>query len=463
MSNLIVFRVIDNANGAPVGGAILRAANPEQGDWAATTNPCGDFVPPGPIAPGHYEIDIEASGFQTRRLPADLGGSGVVIIGLDRGTGAGSQGGQSIPMDPGNLPPIGSVERVHTDGPVFRRGDGSAWRWKFVSGFMLPKLFSTGRMAEAESFVNWARAVGANGIRVFLQHRFLDWPEIVPWITPVEDIRMFCDYLATRGLYVELTVLCDCQDTDSEGTPGFNQSREWQRDRLRQVYQAVSGCPNVFVEYANEPAYNGVDPVALGRDGITVPSAYGLYPVTGSEPNFPRLDYVGDHPERKDAWPSEAGKTGFYVFRQTNAIHITDEPMGCADERSGSRDNNPLNWEDAGGGIALSSGGGTFHGERGIFARAGTAIQTDCARRFFRAMDFIDPEAPTWDYAHDGLAAHPLEPTTQAGEVVSRISGDRAFAVASQPEDGWRAVPRNGWRIVRRLNDRGNILELSRS
>ena len=214
------------------------------------------------------------------------------------------------------------VERVVADGVMFRTASGTPWRWQLASMFTAARRFSQGEDLSAQ--VAWTKQVGANGWRVFLQHAFMDWdpPNGVHekhWITPLEKVRPLADYLARHGLYVEFTVLADSQEFGGDGGnryPALNQPFEWQRDRVRDVIKAVADAPNVFVEIVNEPPSNGVDPWrivdALGlqqKANRPVLMSSGDYRIVGNERNFRVLDFIGDHPDRDEDYPSEAGKT----------------------------------------------------------------------------------------------------------------------------------------------------------
>lgn len=381
-----------------------------------------------------------------------------------RSYGAGGRpGGPSVTLSP---------VRLKVAGPIFREvATDAPWRWKGLTAFKLPQRLLAGE--DVSEYIAWARSVGANTLRVFLQHRFLDWPEVRPYITPIENVRPFVDWCAEQGFYVELTVLCDTQED------GFNQTLDWQATRVQDVIRAVADAPNVFVEIKNEPSQNGylvheiIERLAL-QDPRNRPvlMASGEYPVTGQEPinttagdSVWVLDYIGDHPERKVEWPDEAGKTGEYVREQckkygiTNVAHVYDEPIRCGEDARDGQETSPQQYEDAGGGIGIRSAGGTFHSNNGVQSVSPGPVQDACARAYFGAMDRFPGDAPLGRYAHDGTSGHPLQVTSLAGEVADSIMPDGVtYTVASRVQPGWEARPLPG-RQLRYLNDRETQME----
>jgi hypothetical protein len=401
--------------------------------------------------------------------------------------------GIPIPADPaeagtGPLPPPGPGGPNSFTGPprplkreknIFTTLDGRPWRYKGVSAFKAPMRWERNDPQLTE-FVKWTRLVGANTWRVFLQHRFLSYPQLDPYFLPTEKVRPFVDFVKSQGLYVELTVLCDAQKRNpGDDLDGFDQSQEFRVNRVRDVLNAVRGADNVFVEIMNEPWFNGgIDSLRgiinslglLDKANRPVLMASGLYPDTGSESrdSLLILDYIGDHPPRKPTWPAETGKIGFYVYKQTGVAHLHDEPIRFGEPGQsveGKEETDPNNAEDGAAGMALASAGGTFHCNGGVQTVRPGPVQTECARRFFAAMDLIPGDAPTWAYEHDGTAGHPLKTIGReeiVGEVASRVESNVSFAVAAQPTSRWKPDAQSGWRIAQVLNARGNILKLEK-
>lgn len=379
------------------------------------------------------------------------------------------------PASPSVLP---VTERVHVDGPIFRTASGQPWRWCGASAFVLPMRWCNGE--DITPVLDELRALGVNTLRCFLQHKFMLWPDIVEWITPIDRVRPFVDFLGQQGFSVELTILCDCENDTGDGYVGFNQSHDWQVGRVRDVIAAVAGTPNVFVEIGNEPPSNGCDVVRIAQDldlfdpaNRPMPMAVGLYPITGNEPNFPVLDYVADHPERKRDWTVETGKTGDYVYRQTGRPWVADEwakfsnpdnPDGEATECDPVQ--SPRRAEEGGAGCALSGAGYTFHSVSGIHAVPLTPLEHECCARAMTAMALIPLDAATGDYTHDGMDNNPLEPVPKedrasVAEVAGRVQGDHGIEVGAMPTT-WNPIARDGWRIAERKLELGQLVFLER-
>lgn len=418
------------------------------------------------------------------KLDAILTKNGIPIPADPAETGTAGTGPTPVPGPGGPNSFTGPPQPLRREKNILvTTADGRPWRYKGVTAFKAPQRWDRGE--SLADFINWTRYVGANTWRVFLQHKFLSWPSIEPYIMPIEKVRPFVDFVRAQGFYVELTVLCDAQKRNpGDEADGFDQSQTVRVNRVRDVLNAVRGADNVFVEIMNEPPFNGgadslhdiIESLGLlDKANRPVLMATGQYPDTGSEPINVRssnsvwvLDYVGDHPPRKPTWPSETGKIGFYVYRQTGVAHIHDEPIRFGEPGQaveGGEENSPENAEDGAAGMALASAGGTFHCNGGVQTVRPGPRQTECAKRFFAAMDLIPGDAPTWSYEHDGTPGHPLVEVGReeiVGEVASRVTGNVSYAVAAQPTGRWKPEAYKGWRIAQVLNARGNILKLER-
>ncbi len=371
------------------------------------------------------------------------------------------------------------AERVHVDGPIFRTASGRPWRWCGASAFVLPMRWCNGE--DITPVLDELRALGVNTLRCFLQHKFMLWPEIVEWVTPIDRVRPFVDFLAQHGFDVELTILCDCENDTGDGYVGFNQSHDWQVARVRDVLAAVATAPNVFAEIGNEPPNNGCDVQRIAQDlGLfdatnrPVPMALGLYPITGHEPNFPVLDYVGDHPPREAmTWIDDMGKIGVNVLAQTGAAWVGDEVVkfSAADNPDGEADEHdpvesPRRAEEAYASMALAGAGATFHSVSGIHAQPLTPLEHECCARAMAAMALVPLDAALGEYTHDGLDSCPLEPVNDQSivrEVAGRwVPDGRCLLVADHPFDGWHPVARDGARITDRELELGQLVFLER-
>jgi hypothetical protein len=202
--------------------------------------------------------------------------------------------------------------------------------------------------------------------------------------------------------------------------------------------------------------------------------ALGLYPKTGHEPNFSRLDFIGDHPPREVlTWIDDMGKIGVNVCIQTDAAWVGDEVVkfSAADNPDGEADEHdpvesPRRAEEAYASMALAGAGATFHSVSGIHAQPLSALEHECARRAFAAMALIPTDSALAEYTHDGMANCPLEPVNNQAivrEVAGRNLPDgRSILVGAHPFDGWNPVARNDARITDRHGELGQIVFLER-
>jgi hypothetical protein len=375
------------------------------------------------------------------------------------------------------IPPVTS--RIRVDGPIFRTEDGQPWQWRGASAFVLPMRWCQGE--DVTPVLAELRALSVNTLRCFLQHKFMLWPDIIEWVTPIDRVRPFVDYLASQGFRVELTILADCEDDTGDGYHGFAQSHDWQVSRVRDVLAAMATAPNVFIEIGNEPPDNGCDVERIAQDlGLfdaanrPVPMALGLYPKTGHEPNFSRLDFIGDHPPREVlTWIDDMGKIGVNVYIQTGAAWVGDEVVkfSAADNPDGEADEHdpvesPRRAEEAYASMALAGAGATFHSVSGIHAQPLSALEHECARRAFAAMALIPTDAALGEYTHDGMGNCPLEPVNNQSivrEVAGRNLPDgRSILVGADPQPTWSPTAKPGARITDRKGELEQIVFLER-
>jgi len=187
---LIAFHVQDD-RGRPLSGALIHAKNLLHGDWAGVTNPCGDFL--ATLGPGRYDLSVTHPGFQTRTLPADLGDSGIVVIGLEPG---------SVRARTGLVRLAGRVF-IDDDGPWLAVGASLFWA---MWGYQHDR-------ARLEQHLAFLAARGVDYVRVFAvigprwTDRIVD-PGAPSWD---EDVAGLLDLAAAYALRVELTIW---QDTD---------------------------------------------------------------------------------------------------------------------------------------------------------------------------------------------------------------------------------------------------------
>lgn len=379
------------------------------------------------------------------------------------------------------------VQQRHVEGKVFYTADGKPWRWKLCTEFLAVRRWDRGE--DLSDLVTQTHDVGSNGWRVFLQ--WFNTPNPNDRFTPdtlsPTRIAEFCDWLQGQGLYVELTILTDCQV--------FGMSHQAQCDRVRAILAAVAGKPGVSVELGNEPMINGCDVERIARDlNLLIEANRPVLMATGNygiaelhqEATYVALDYAVDHPPRVWNWPAEAGKVGHFVydgwaagkhesgvpypewkgFTGQNVAIVIDEAMGAnEDSIPGRRDADPNNHADAGAAFGLGASGGTFHSQAGLSAEPWGPVQKECARRYFEAMDTFPADAFAGHYSHNETFTMPLEPAMDVTEVIVSLHGpgwNKAYSVATQPQDTYQPTPRDGWRIVSTSGWRNNYVVLER-
>jgi hypothetical protein len=441
-------------------------------------------------------LTVNANGFAPYSATINIPVRNVDLMMVPPGLGIRDDQMRLDPLVP-LAPPVVLPDELYVDGPIFRKKkDNTAWRYKLVSNFYAIQRWDRGE--DLSGWLAWTKQVGGNGWRVFCQFKLGNPSDPCPptQLSPAR-IAQFVDWAYQQGLYIELTVLTDTQ------AEGFNMSLADKVARVRDVLAAVAHKPNVFVEIMNEPFKNG-DGVkdicdALGlrtKSNRPCLMATGNYDIVGQEDTFFGLDYVGDHPERKDAWSGEAGKTGHFVydgwaaasaengkgwagFHGQNVAIISDEPIGAAEiPVPGRREANRNHWEEAGGGFGIGASGGCGHTDAGSGWDSVTSsaignrplqvpgpVQTQCITAFFAAMDFFPADTFAGQYTHDGLSNHPLvsvAPAPVAVEIAARICGGKAYAVAAMPTAAWAAVAVPGWTITKQAGWSNELVQLSR-
>lgn len=223
----IVFHVQD-PNAKPIAGAMLNATS-TAGPWLGMTDATGNFV--ANLTPAHYDITITADGFQTRVLPADLKDPGTVAIGLDWATSG--------------------LSRIHASRWDFLTENGTrhcligstelmlAWRFDLEGGDAIkPVLVQRSDCGFNNLRVLWQKDVGNTG------HS--------PWQMPLPKLRPFLALCAEYELYIQGTILADCQVV--------NPTESAQQQRVQTVRDATVGMTNLIEQLGNEYDKNGFDP-----------------------------------------------------------------------------------------------------------------------------------------------------------------------------------------------------------
>ena len=167
--------------------------------------------------------------------------------------------------------------RLRIEGRHFYDQNQKIWRWRGATQFLLFARYLNGENITPQ--LDWLVARGFNVLRVFgeVPSGFrADQVGITnyerPFARPDFEARLhaFFALLESRGLRCEYTVLTYWDASDV------------MRAHVQRVFDVAASHWNVFVEVANEPENNNIDPVAVmkGVNRRGVLSAYGLDPGT---------------------------------------------------------------------------------------------------------------------------------------------------------------------------------------
>jgi hypothetical protein len=274
--------------------------------------------------------------------------------------------------------------------------DGSRFRWRGVTGFMLNEQVAGGREAEAEAFLKWATQTGFNVVRVLVmlpKGWFTDRD-----FTPEEGLAALPRTLElARGadMYLEVTVLANTASLPAKADLGSYV------ERAGRICAAASNC--ALVEVANEfsRAAQRADvrdpgnlarlaarvpagiPTALGATAASSASLVAAAPVItinvdGAGERWSRLG-------RMQALGEESERTGRFVI--DNGSIRADEL-----EQPGERDNLPDVFFAQGALSRVFEVGSNFHFENGLRAKVPGSIQQECADAFIAGTRIVNDE-----------------------------------------------------------------------
>ena len=367
--------------------------------------------------------------------------------------------------------------RLEAKGGEFRRPDGTVFKWHGITAFTALSDWLAGNKTKLEKYADETQARGVNTWRVFAI-----W--VNTNLTPIGNdryyagVRELLTWARSRGLYVQLTALCDQVPGSSVlMTPA-------QRDaHVRELVAISRDVGNVFFEVSNEDWQNGdvADdwPPSVFEGVLAARSAVrdDQYPdAAGSI-----LQWTAHHTPRDQQWPRKAkelldvARLGFgggappfdRVWDPTRKPASATEPIRIAEGTS------PRQHADYFAVAELYGIGGNIHGG---FSTIDPSHQTDLQNCVFPTnpdhVAFIDQVGVVWRagipataaatgrYTRGGLndvPVHHEDRFTDAGEnlrgalrTFCMIEGDKATCVVVDPgRDHPGPVAINGWRIVR--------------
>ena len=350
--------------------------------------------------------------------------------------------------------------RLRIEGRHFVDEKQQIWQWRGATQFLLFARFLNGENITPQ--LDWLIARGFNVLRVFgeVPSGFgADRVGITNYERPFERpdfearLHAFFALLESRGLRCEYTVLT------------YWDAGDVMRAHVQRVFDVAASHWNVFVEIANEPENNSIDPVSVmkGVNRRGVLSAYGLDPgrhdVATWKTNVPMLDYGTTHDLNRDLEHSPTVTKSAMDMQNVFGIpFVNDEPIGAIDPGYKSfKQTGPDTWGGVNGGGArtvnrdvfisaaaiayMVSPGYTYHFQAGLEGRVPTAamtVQDGVALALRDVAKFIPANAPVGKF---------VEPALENGGVGVILENEQ-WVVAPRPPAGWSPKPLKGWRIA---------------
>jgi hypothetical protein len=331
-------------------------------------------------------------------------------------------------------PPAAVPQIVAGRDPIFRRTDGTPWRWKGVSAFKLLDRFARGE--DIGGFL--ASYKGFNVLRVWPYVEGAAWKGR-DWPTPpsVETTKAFLARVAKDGWLVELTLLTDDHPA-----------------RLAWAQTFVAGLAaaprptNLLIEIGNEPRTNKrIDTAALKAACDASGFLYASGDYEDSTKVFGR--YGVCHTGRSSDWPRRAHDLlEWYGGGGPNAKDDPPHPMPWVADEPGKLEDvgrDPEVWRAYFAACALFGAGATFHSQTGKYADLPTLEEALLAGIALAGLNDIPADVP--------LARSTYRRITEG----STDTGNRTYVVGNYmvrcqqhgttaPEPGW--TPLDLWGVV---------------
>ncbi len=339
-----------------------------------------------------------------------------------------------IPPDPIPVPP-GTVTKVHPDGHVWRKADGSAWRWKGVSAFQL-----CDRWLRAEDLTPFLNAYqGYNTLRVWSYVEGPNWTDPT-WNSPTADEAVaFVKEMNRLGWYVEWTLKTSSQTSRNAHA-------------LDEIHAfTAANLPGLFLEGANEPEVQNPDstfidcgPLKSALEASGYPYTNGCY-TEGAKRWWGT--YITCHTQRDAEWPRRSHDAYDLWVKPADApagaqaVHapcILDEPAKTQDVSG----DHVSDWKAYFGSGAFFSAGVTFHSKTGKFAQPPTAEEAQLAASALVGLGAFPADAPA-DFRYSRVTDNTLR-TYIMGNCMVRIRPTTLQA----PQPGWTMIDSAGilWR-----------------
>jgi hypothetical protein len=349
-------------------------------------------------------------------------------------------------------------DHLRVEGRQFYDADNHVWRWRGASQFLLFARHLNGEDISPQ--LDWLVSRGFNVLRVFGEASSASYPEhygISNYQRPFErpdfdgKLHAFFKALEDRGLRCEYTVLTYADNVNV------------MRAHVQRVFDIAASHWNVFVEVANEPENNQIDPVAVmqGVDRRGVLAAYGLDPARAHRESWSTqvriLDYGTTHDLQRDVEHSSYNtKDAMEMQNAFGVPFVNDEPIGAIDPgHAWYVQKGPEIW-------GYVSGGGIRTVNRDVFISAAAIAYMYSAGYTFHFQDGTEGRVPTPSEAvQDGVATalgdvakflpNDLQSGTLADPGVEHaygiVVGNHQWVVVPRPAPGWSPAPIDGWRV----------------
>ena len=333
--------------------------------------------------------------------------------------------------------------------------DGSRFRWRGVTGFMLNEQVSSGREADAAAFLTWANRTGFNVVRVLMmlpKGWFTDKD-----FTPEEGLAALPRTLALArdaDMYVEVTVLANTGSLPAKADLGSYV------ERAGQVCAVATNC--ALVEVANEVFHltqraDVHDPNNLTRWAARVPAGI---PTALGAPDDENGSLVASAPvitihldRSRDRWSRLSRVRALAeTSASTQRFVIDNEPLGADEvEQPQKRDNLPEAFFAQGALSRVFEVGSNFHFEDGLRAKVPRPVQQQCAEAFIAGTRIVNDaymltfQDAGWPYAPvqrvrfakdpsvSGAASHPKTVPTPDAVVAAYAGLTQVFPSNSAP------------------------------